>query len=74
MIDSIHLRRKIPKEDLVNIKNKIMHPKDALKLKLVDSVGTFEEFVDVNFPNCSIEQIIYQVEGTRFRENHFYQR
>ena len=55
MIDSIHQRRKIPKEDLVNIKNKIMHPKDALKLKLVDSVGTFDEFVDVNFPNCSIE-------------------
>ena len=74
MIDSIHQRRKIAKEDLVNIKNKIMHPKDALKLKLVDSVGTFEEFVDVNFPNCSIEEIIYQIEGARIGSGPSYKK
>lgn len=42
-----------------------MHPKDALKRKLVDSVGTFEEFVDLNYPNAQLQQFTYQIEGTR---------
>ena len=43
-----------------------MHAKDALRLKLVDSVSTFEEFADVNFPNSPIEDYTYRIEGMRF--------
>ena len=54
MIDSISARRNIPKEELSGIRSKIMHPRDALKMRLVDSLGTFEEFVDSNFPNANV--------------------
>ena len=44
-----------------------MHPKDALKLKLVDSISTFEDFVDINFPNSNIETLTYRIEGLRVK-------
>jgi ClpP class serine protease len=65
MINSIHQRRGIPIEELKGIKSKIMHPRDALRLKLIDSVGTFEEFKDLNFPNTSVEKFTYRIEGFR---------
>ena len=61
MIESIHQRRKIDREQLKAVKSTIMHPKDALSMKLVDSVGTFEEFADLNFPNAQLEQFTYRV-------------
>jgi ClpP class serine protease len=69
MIKSVQQRRNIPKDTLTAIKNKLYHPKDALALKLVDSIGTFEEFVDVNFPNHNIENVVYKVDGVRLSHN-----
>jgi len=51
MIDSVHQQRGIPKDQLLSIKNKLYHPNEALSLKLIDSVSTFEEFIDLNYPN-----------------------
>ena len=67
MIDSIHARRNIPKEDLLKIKSKLMTPREALRLKLVDSIGTFEDFVDLNYPNHSVETYTYRIEGSRVK-------
>lgn len=54
MISSLQQRRGIPKEQIANIRNKLYHPNEALNLKLIDSVSTFEEFVQLNYPNDKI--------------------
>ena len=54
MINSIHERRTIPLDELNSISNKLMHPKDALRHNLVDSISTFEEFKALNFPNAEV--------------------
>ena len=67
MIDAVVERRKIVREDAVALKNKVLHPRDALKAKLIDSIGTFEEFAALNYPNHSIEDVVYRLDGTRVR-------
>lgn len=44
-----------------------MHPRDALKAKLIDSISTFEEFTALNYPNHAVEDIVYRLDGTRLR-------
>lgn len=41
LVDSVVRRRKIAREDVEGLKNKVFHPRDALKLKLIDSINTF---------------------------------
>jgi len=36
MVSEISKRRKISKEEIATIRNKVFHPQDALKLKLID--------------------------------------
>jgi ClpP class serine protease len=67
MIDSVSERRKIPKEEALALKNKVFHPREALRAKLIDSVSTFEEFAAVNYPNHSVEDVVYRLDGTRLR-------
>lgn len=69
MINSISERRGISKEALTEIKSKVFHPKDALKHKLIDSVSTFEEFVNLHYPNSTIENYVYKIDGKRLRHN-----
>jgi hypothetical protein len=51
MIDSVHQQRGIPKDQLLSIKNKLYQPNEALSLELIDSDSTFEEYIDLNYPN-----------------------
>lgn len=67
MIDSVAQRRKIGREEALAIKNKVFHPRDALKAKLIDSISTFEEFTAVNYPNHTVEDVVYRLDGTRLR-------
>lgn len=69
MIDSVHQQRGLPKEQLLSIKNKLYHPNEALSLKLIDSVSTFEEFVELNYPNDKVEDHVYQIDGTKIKQN-----
>ena len=41
MIDSVHERRGIQKEQVRAIKNRLYHPQEALSLGLIDAVSTF---------------------------------
>ena len=69
MINSVSERRGVPKETLNEIKSKVFHPKDALKHKLIDSVSTFEEFMEVHYPNSTVEDYVYRIDGKRLRHN-----
>lgn len=67
MVDEINKRRKISKEEIVAIRNKVFHPQDALKLKLIDEVSTFENFKETNYPNHSVDDYVYRIDGTRLK-------
>lgn len=67
MIDSISERRNISKDVLGSIRNKVFHPKEALSHNLIDSISTFEEFSDRNFPNVKVEDFVYKIDGIRAR-------
>ena len=42
LIKTVSEARNIPKESIESIKNKVFHPKEALRLKLIDKISTFE--------------------------------
>lgn len=67
MAESLKKTRNIAKEDVLALKNKVFHPKDALKAKLIDSIKTFEEFSALSFPNHQVEDVVYRLDGTRLR-------
>ena len=38
-----------------SIEGQILHPKKALELKLIDSIGTLEEYKQLHFPNNKLK-------------------
>ena len=63
MIKAVSYRRKIPIETVRNIRNRLFSPKEALENKLIDEIGTFEEFKDLNFPNNPVQTINLNTKG-----------
>lgn len=61
MVDSVAHCRKISREDALAISSKLYHPRQALQAKLIDSISTLEEFVAVNFPNHTVEDLVYRL-------------
>jgi ClpP class serine protease len=61
MLQSVHHRRNIPKENLSAIRSQVLHPAEALRLKLIDAICTFEQFKGTNFPNCEVEEHVYRI-------------
>jgi len=69
MIDSVSLRRNVPREEALAIKSRVFHPREALRARLIDSVSTFEEFKALNFPNHAVEDVVYRLDGTRLHHS-----
>jgi hypothetical protein len=55
------------REDVLALKSKVLHPREALKAKLIDNITTFEEFTSLNYPNHNVEDVVYRLDGTRLR-------
>ena len=69
MLHSVALRRNIPHEEALAIKNRVFHPREALRARLIDSVSTFEEFRALNYPNHAVENVVYRLDGTRIHHS-----
>lgn len=54
MKQSVSDRRSIPEETVESMASTLYHPQDALKHRLIDQVGTFEEFVSQHYPKHKV--------------------
>ena len=60
MVKTVSERRNISEEKAQSMAAQLYHPQDALKNRLIDEIGTFEEFAMKHYPKHNVEDFVFR--------------
>ena len=60
MLKRVSKARNIPLEQLSSMAHRLYTPHQALQQRLIDQVGTFEEFTMAHYPAHHVEDVVYR--------------